>query len=306
MFTLLLPGPVQAGWIQDIGSAVFNATKQGIRDTALEEAGMTGEEAVGHGYQGSTDNLMGTFYWGLVSNPDHFSASVVRAFWWAVYGIMLGAYMVYVVYLGIRFMTAHSPATRAELRQRAENGFYGVALLYVSYYVYAILVYAEASAIAALNIDMSSFIVSMLAHGHLVPLVLTIILFFVMSLLLIARYFFVWIGPIPFTVGLGLRFMDTQEEPGTLGRIGTRLISYSVGMIYVQFVVAFYLYMMIVFYEAHIDEGWFFQSALLIGILVGAIYVFWKCLDFMSGSLAQRATRVIITKAPMVGRGWRR
>jgi hypothetical protein len=305
--TLLLVPSVHAGIAGDIGEAVFNATKEGFKNMVLEETGMIDSQGTANNYRGSQDTLIGVFYWGIVSNPDHMSGGPIKTFWNAIFYLAIAAFAVYLAAVGIMFMIPKfsvsrvqaSGAERAEAWERLENAFYGIVLVFMSYYLYAFLVYAEAELVTALDLDMSSFILDLLGHGHIIPMILVILLFFVMSLLLIFRYFIVWIGPIPFTIGLAMRFMDRGEEPGALGRIGAKLIGYTVGMIFSQFVVAFYLYMTILFYEANKQRGWLFQEITLIGILAGAVLVFFKVIGFMSSDAMRRMSTVIITKTPV-------
>ncbi len=302
---------VHAKLADDIGTAVANATKAAIRDTVLEETGMTDANGTANDYRGSTDSLMGVFYWGIVSNPDLMSGGPVFILWHAIFVLAIMAYAVYAAVIGVMYMIpkyadapltpSWSPAStvargRAEAEYRLKNMGYGIVLMFMSYYIYAFLVYTNAGLIAALNIDMSSFILNLITHGQIIAMILVILLFFIMSLLLIYRYFIVWIGPIPFTIGLAMQYMDKRGEPGLVGTIGAKLMNYTVGMIFIQFAIAFYMYLMIVFYNSTMDKGSLFQEVMLIGIVFGGILLFFKMINFMSDSdLAQRAAKVVIT-----------
>ena len=289
---------------EDIGEAVFNATKKGVGNLVLKETGMTDVQGVANDYRGSTDSLMGVFYWGIVSNPDHMSGGPVKTLWNAIFFLTIMAYAVYAAVIGIMYMIPKysvapvpvSGAQRAVAEIRLKNAGYGVVLMFMSYYIYAFLVYTEAVLVAALDIDMSSFILNLIGHGQILAMILIVLLFFIMSLLLIYRYFVVWIGPIPFTIGLAMRYMDMSDDPGIIGTIGARLVGYTVGMIFVQFVVAFYMYLMIFFYTATMGEGWLFQEFLLIGIVFGGILLFFKIIGFLSSDTAQKAARFVVTQ----------
>lgn len=295
---------------KQIGEAVFNATKEGARTMILEEVGMTNAQDTANNYQANQDSLMGLFYWGIISNPDPMEGGVVRAIWLAVFSLLLMTYTVYVVIIGFMYMIPKysniqmSGEKKARATKRLENMLVGIMIMPVSYLVYAFLVLTNAELIAGLNLDMATFILELISGGHLVAMALSILLFFVLSLLLIYRYFIVWLGPIIFTVGLAMRYMDQDDEPGFIGTTGNKLISYSVGMIFIQFIVAFYMFMMIQFYESMETMGWLFKETMIIGVVLGGIFIFFKILGFMSSGAAQRATKFVITRTPGVyGRG---